>query len=67
MIDFKVVWGEGTLISPQHFQQQERYFETLINNFALNKNHHWGFKNLDFNESAKEMGILEVAQVSGFF
>lgn len=67
MIDFKVVWGEGTLISPQHFQQQERYFETLIGNFALNKNHHWGFKSLDFNESAKEMGVLEVAGVSGFF
>lgn len=67
MIDFKVVWGEGTLISPQHFQQQERYFETLINNFALNKNYYWGFKNLDFNESAKEIGVLEVTQISGFF
>lgn len=67
MIDLKVVWGEGTLISPQHFQQQERYFETLVGNFALNRNYYWGFKNLSFNESVKEMGVFELAEVSGFF
>ncbi len=26
----KVVWSEGLFLQPQHFQQQERYFENLI-------------------------------------
>lgn len=64
----KVVWGEGTLISPQHFQQQERYFDALINkNYSLNQNYYWGFRELSFNASASQVGILEVARVSGFF
>ena len=28
----KVVWSEGLFLQPQHFQQQERYFEKLITN-----------------------------------
>ncbi|MFD2178648.1 type VI secretion system baseplate subunit TssK [Veronia pacifica] len=30
----KVVWSEGMFLSPQHFQQQERYFEGFVRNFA---------------------------------
>lgn len=67
MNNCKVVWGEGTLISPQHFQQQERYFSSLINKNYSNQNYYWGFKELVFNTSASQMGILEVAKVSGFF
>jgi len=26
----KVVWGEGLFLQPQHFQQQERYFDRLV-------------------------------------
>lgn len=64
----KVVWGEGTLISPQHFQQQERYFDALINkNYSLNQNYYWGFRELSFNDSASQMGVLEVKKASGFF
>lgn len=42
----KVLWSEGMFLKPQHFQQQERYLETLIwdqptslrpNNFGLYK------------------------------
>ncbi|MGD8568698.1 MAG: type VI secretion system baseplate subunit TssK [Gammaproteobacteria bacterium] len=29
-IDNKVVWSEGMFLSPQHFQQQERYLERYI-------------------------------------
>ena len=64
----RVVWGEGTLISPQHFQQQERYFDTLINkNYTSNQYYHWGFQELIFNTSANQVGILEIAKVRGFF
>jgi type VI secretion system protein ImpJ len=26
----KVVWSEGLFLRPQHFQQQERYFERFV-------------------------------------
>jgi len=28
----KVLWSEGLFLRPQHFQQQERYFESLLEN-----------------------------------
>lgn len=31
ILNSKVVWSEGIFITPQHFQQQERYFEDRIN------------------------------------
>lgn len=64
----KVVWGEGTLITPQHFQQQERYFEASISkNLSHHQSYYWGFKELHFNTSTNQMGILEISKVSGFF
>lgn len=64
----KVVWGEGTLIAPQHFQQQERYFEALIaiqNSYT--RGYHWGFLDLEFNHSSGQMGVLEVVKTTGYF
>ena len=29
-ISNKVVWSEGLFLRPQHFQQQDRYFERYI-------------------------------------
>jgi type VI secretion system protein ImpJ len=26
----KVVWSEGLFLQPQHFQQQDRYFERYV-------------------------------------
>ena len=26
----KIIWSEGMFLNPQHFQQQERYFERLV-------------------------------------
>ena len=26
----KVLWTEGLFLRPQHFQQQERYFEQIV-------------------------------------
>ncbi len=30
----KVMWGEGMLVCPQHLQQQDLYFEQLVQTHA---------------------------------
>ena len=40
----KVVWSEGLFLRPQHFQQQERYFERYMEARSLGcVSHGWGF------------------------
>lgn len=64
----KVVWGEGTLISPQHFQQQERYYDYQLNQYYLaSACYGWGFQELVINHSANRMGELSIERLSGFF
>ena len=48
----KVVWAEGTYLSPQHFQQNDRYAESNIHNIVrLNGAHYYGLFDLGINES----------------
>ena len=45
----KIIWSEGLFLRPQHFQQQGRYFERLLETrcFAL-RSHPWGCIELEF-------------------
>lgn len=64
----KVIWGEGTLISPQHFQQQERHYDAQISLYYLaQRAYGFGIQDLVFNLSGLKTGILAVERVSGFF
>lgn len=64
----RVVWSEGTLITPQHFQQSEQYYDNLIQKHhnALT-NYSWGFQQLKLNTSSFKMGLFVVDSLSGFF
>lgn len=64
----KVAWTEGMFIRPQHFQQQDRYFEKLINlkTTALNGNA-WGLTHLLLDEGALKIGKVLLRECSGIF
>ena len=44
----KVVWSEGMLLTPQHFQQWDRHYEGLIaDRFRTHDPFAWGITELD--------------------
>ncbi|WP_299490756.1 type VI secretion system baseplate subunit TssK [uncultured Shewanella sp.] len=64
----KIVWSEGMFISPQHFQQQERYIESYIKNY-----HHYyhnsdaGIFDIDFDSDLLKIGKFGLRSSSGVF
>ena len=64
----KVVWSEGMFLRPQHFQQETRYLEFLIQHRAhLLSGHYWGFRSLELDEDALALGIVAIRQAEGVF
>jgi len=62
----KVVWSEGMFLCPQHFQQQERYFESYIFKCVSSYvNFHWGFSKLEFDTEAFSLGTVLVRRAEG--
>ena len=64
----KVAWTEGMFIHPQHFQQQDRYFEKLINlkTTALG-GYAWGISRLTLDQGALKIGKISLTECSGIF
>lgn len=59
----KVVWNEGMLLSPQHFQQQDNYHESLLAariNSILS--YEWGVLDLGVNRDAITNGSFELTR-----
>ncbi|MEY4508358.1 MAG: hypothetical protein RLZZ450_480 [Pseudomonadota bacterium] len=67
MIDLqRIVWSEGMLISPQHFQQQDRYHERLLHErLCTAVPHGWGLSSLELDEGALAGGSVSVRSLSG--
>jgi len=67
-LDSKVVWSEGMFLNPQHFQQQERYFERYINgkSEALSA-YAWGLREFEVDQQLLKLGKLSVINASGVF
>ncbi len=62
----KVLWSEGLFLRPQHFQQQERYLEALIDQRAKAiAPYGWGFDALEIDASALSIGRLQLVTASG--
>lgn len=61
-LESKVVWSEGMFLNPQHFQQQERYIEGLVNVKFATRAYSWGM--LDFEVDQKLLGLGKVSLVS---
>jgi type VI secretion system protein ImpJ len=64
----KVLWSEGLFLRPQHFQQQGRYFERLLETrcYAL-RSHPWGCAELEFERDMLAIGKLSLRRAIGVF
>jgi type VI secretion system protein ImpJ len=62
----KIVWAEGTFLTPQHFQQQMSHIE----NFVLQSSdsmrpYNWGIYQLEFDQELLLMGKLSITHCQG--
>jgi type VI secretion system protein ImpJ len=64
----RVVWSEGLFLQPQHFQQQDRYFERYVENRcqALVP-HTWGFTEVELERDFLKIGKIGLRRLSGVF
>lgn len=64
----KVVWSEGLLLRPQHFQQQDRFFERYVETrCAALRGHSWGFTEIELERDLLAIGKLGIRRASGVF
>ena len=62
----KVVWQEGMLLRPQHFQQNDRYYDHQLKARTQKLGSYaWGFLNLEIDRQFLNMGKLVLSQASG--
>ena len=66
MNSHKVIWQEGMLLRPQHFQHNDRYYEhQMKTRTQLLGSYTWGFLNLEIDLQFLNMGKLVISQASG--
>src|ERR1700681_4971682 len=64
----KVIWSEGLFLQPQHFQQQERYFERYVEARCQSLvPHSWGFTEIEFERDHLSIGKVALRRVAGVF
>lgn len=62
----KVVWSEGLFLRPQHFQQQDRHHEWLVETRSRScGGAFWGFMNLELDEAALLSGKVALSSAKG--
>jgi type VI secretion system protein ImpJ len=64
----KVVWSEGLFLRPQHFQQQDRYFERYVETRcqALVTSS-WGFTEIELERDLLGIGKIGIRHAAGVF
>ena len=61
----KPVWSQGMFMRPQHFQQQERYWESFVHDRVSGQSGYgWGLRRLDIDRAALELGRFEVTRIA---
>src|SRR5690348_5905008 len=64
----KVVWSEGLFLQPQHFQQQERYFERYVEARCRGLlSNSWGFTEVELERDLLGIGKFGVRRLAGVF
>lgn len=62
----KVIWSEGTFLQTQHFQQQERYLEGLLDSKTRHLHcYGWGFSSLVLDGPALARGLIRITAARG--
>ncbi|MBU3059691.1 type VI secretion system baseplate subunit TssK [Pseudomonas indica] len=62
----KVIWQEGMLLRPQHFQQSDRYYDYQLKTRTRTLElYAWGFFDLEIDRQSLNTGKLVVNQASG--
>lgn len=62
----KVIWSEGMFLQPQHFQQQDRYLEQLIDgSIRPLAAFGWGFVSIVLDEAAARDGKVALSSARG--
>lgn len=62
----RIVWNEGMLLSPHHFQQADNYHEALLNaRIASLVPYEWGILDIEINRDAVANGYVELMKCSG--
>jgi len=64
----KVIWSEGMFLQPQHFQQQDRYLEGVVNGRCLGlRPYDRGFYQLSIDTNLLRSGKLSITGCKGIF
>ncbi|WP_062261209.1 type VI secretion system baseplate subunit TssK [Endozoicomonas arenosclerae] len=64
----KVIWSEGMFLRPQHFQQQERYFEQYIEHRTRACGaYFWGLNKLRIDIELLKLGKISIIEAQGVF
>ncbi|MDG9668066.1 type VI secretion system baseplate subunit TssK [Hahella sp. CR1] len=64
----RVVWTEGMFLRPQHFQQQDRYHESLLEARCKPlKAFFWGFYDLEIDTQVLKLGKFSINRCRGIF
>ena len=67
-ISSKVVWSEGLFLRPQHFQQQDRYFERYIEGRCEAMGGYlWGLLNIELDTELLKLGKVGISKARGVF
>ena len=64
----KVVWSEGMFLRPQHFQQQDRYFESYVEGRCRTlQAYFWGFETLEIDTQLLKLGKISITRCHAVF
>ena len=67
-LNSKVVWSEGMFLNPQHFQQQERYFERYVDGkCSAFGAYGWGLQSFEIDQELLKLGKISVISANGIF
>ena len=64
--DSKVLWTEGLVLQPHHFQQSDRYTESLVAGLARRVSPYvWGVNKLEIDQEVLKFGQFAITSCSG--